>query len=85
MAQWLNAMVGRNSVEDVYKGPRGFFEVIFRTEEQRAKLLSSCLVFYNNNLVYIVPWRLLAEFYEILKQECPIWVEVDCIFSFYGL
>ena len=36
--QWLNAMIGRNSVEDVmigrdsvedvYKGPRGFFEVI---------------------------------------------------------
>ena len=34
VAQWLNAMIGRNSVDDVYKGPRGFFEVIFRTEEQ---------------------------------------------------
>ena len=28
VAQWLNAMIGRNSAEDVYKGPRGFFEVI---------------------------------------------------------
>ena len=25
VAQWLNAMIGRNSVEDVYKGPRGYF------------------------------------------------------------
>ena len=32
VVQWLNAMIGRNSVEDVYKGPRGFFEDIFRTE-----------------------------------------------------
>ena len=80
--QWLNAMVGRNSVEDVYKGPRGFFEVIFRTEEQRDRLLSRLPVFFNNNLVYIVPWRPLAEFEEILKQECPIWVEVECKFSF---
>ena len=82
VAQWLNAMVGRNSVEDVYKGPRGFFEVVFRTEEQRDRLLSRVPVFYNSNLVYIVPWRPLAEFQEILKQECPIWVEVECKFSF---
>ena len=82
VAQWLNAMIGRNSVEDVYKGPRGFFEVIFRTEEQRDRLLSRLPVFYNNNLVYIVPWRPLAEFQDILKQECPIWVEVECKFSF---
>ena len=26
VVQWLNAIVGRNNVEDVYKGPRGFFE-----------------------------------------------------------
>ena len=25
VAQWLNAMVGRNNVEDVYKGPWFFF------------------------------------------------------------
>ena len=62
VAQWLNAMIGRNSVEDVYKGPRRFSKVIFRTEEQRDRLLSQLLVFYNNNLVYIVPWRPLAEF-----------------------
>ena len=81
--QWLNGMVGRNTVEDVYKGPRGFFEVIFRTEEQRDRLLSRIPVFFNNKLVYIVPWRPLAEFEEILKQECPIWVEVECKFSFF--
>ena len=80
--QWLNVMVGRNTVEDVYKGPRGFFEVIFCTEEQRDRLLSRIPVFFNNKLVYIVPWRPLAEFEEILKQECPIWVEVECKFSF---
>ena len=39
VAQWLNAMVGRNNVEDVYKGPRGFFEVVFRTKEQRDRSL----------------------------------------------
>ena len=82
VAQWLNAMVGGNNVEHVYKGPRGFFEVVFRTEEQRDRLLSREPVFYNSNLVYIVPWRPLAEFQEILKQECPIWVEVECKFSF---
>ena len=65
--QWLNVMVGRNSVEDVYKGPHGFFEVIFRTEEQRDRLLSRLQVFYNNNLVYIVPWKPLAKFQETLK------------------
>ena len=31
VTQWLNTMVGKNNVEDVYKGPRGFFEVVFRT------------------------------------------------------
>ena len=62
VAQWRNAMVGRNSVEDVYKGPRVFFEVIFRTEEQWDKLLSRMPVFYDNNLVYVVPWRPLAKF-----------------------
>ena len=29
MAQRLNAMVCGNNVEDVCKGPRGFFEVVF--------------------------------------------------------
>jgi hypothetical protein len=48
--------VGNNSVEDVYKGPRGFFEVIFQTEEQQDKLLARLLVFFKNKLVYIVPW-----------------------------
>ena len=80
--QWLNVMVGRNTMEDVYKCPRGFFEVIFRTEEQRDRLLSRIPVFFNNKLVYIVPWRPLAELEEILKQECPIWVDVECKFSF---
>ena len=77
MHQWLNVMVGRNTVEDVYKGPRGFIEVIFRIEEQRDRLLSRIPVFVNNKLVYIVPWRPLAELEEILKQKCPIWVEAD--------
>ena len=39
-------------------------------------------IFYHNNLVCIVPWRSLAKFQEILKQQYPIWVEVDCKFSF---
>ena len=60
--QWLNVMVGRNTVEDVYKGPIGFFQVIFHTEDQRDRLLSRILVFFNNKLVCIVPWRPLAEF-----------------------
>jgi hypothetical protein len=58
------------------------FEVIFRTEEQRDRLLARLPVFFNNKLVYIVSWQPLAEFEEILKQECPIWVEVECKFSF---
>ena len=62
MRQWLNVMVGRNTVEDVYKGLRGFSEVIFFTEEQRDRLLSRIPVFFNNKSVYIVPWRPLREF-----------------------
>ena len=56
MHQWLNVMLGRNTVEDAYKGPRGFFEVIFRTKEQRDRLLSRIPVFFNNKMVNIVPW-----------------------------
>jgi hypothetical protein len=82
--QWLNAMMGRNSVEDMDKGPRSFFEVIFQTEEQRNRLLACLPLFFNNKLVYIVPWQPLATFEEILK-ECLIWVEVKCKFSFLWL
>ena len=49
------------------------------SQEYKEKLLNKLPVFYEKSLVHIVPWRPLVEYQYILKQECPVWVEVECI------
>ena len=79
--QWLRGILQADCVQDVYAGPRGFYEVILISQEYKEKLLNKLPVFYEKSLVHIVPWRPLVEYQDILKQECPVWVEVECTYS----
>ncbi|MCO5571832.1 hypothetical protein L7F22_025580 [Adiantum nelumboides] len=76
LRRWLNAIIKRDIVEEIFEGPRGFYEVLFKSMQVRNAVLESVPLFYEGQLVHTVPWRPLAEFQDILKQECPIWVEV---------
>ena len=76
--QWLRNVMNIDCVEDVYAGPRGFYEVVLRSQEYRDQLLNRLPIFYGRSLVHVVPWRPLVEYQDILKQECPVWVEVEC-------
>ena len=67
-----------NCVEDVYAGLRGFYKVALHSQEYCDQLLNRLPIFYGRSLVHVVPWRPLVEYQDILKQECPIWVEVEC-------
>lgn len=64
-------------VDEIFDGPRGFFEIMFKTAEARQLVLQKVPLFFEGQLVHAVPWRPLTEFQEILKQECPIWVEIQ--------
>ncbi|MCO5594134.1 hypothetical protein L7F22_048155 [Adiantum nelumboides] len=77
LRRWLNAIIKGDIVEEIFEGPRGFYEVLFKSMQARNAVLESVPLFYEGQLVHTVPWRPLAEFQDILKQECPIWVEVQ--------
>ena len=64
-------------MEDVFAGPRGFYEVILLSHEIRDKLFNHLPVVYQRGFVHVVSWRPVVEYQDILKQECPVWVEVD--------
>ena len=64
-------------VQDVYAGPRGFYEVVLVSQGYKKKLLNKLPVCYEKSLVHIVLWRPLVEYQYILKKKCLIWVEVE--------
>ena len=74
----LCGILQADCVQDVYVGPRGFYEVVLVAQEYKEKLHR---VFYVNSLVHIVLWRPLVEYQDLLKQECPAWVKVECTYS----
>ena len=76
--QWLRNVMQEDCVEDIYVGPRGFYEVMLLSQALRGKLFNRLPLFYERGLVHVVPWRPVVEFQEILKRECPVWVEVQC-------
>ena len=76
--QWLRGVLHADCVEDVYVGPRGFYEVVLNSSENKETLLARLPIFYGRSLVHVVPWRPLTEYLDILKQDCPVWVEVEC-------
>ncbi|MCO5555945.1 hypothetical protein L7F22_009489 [Adiantum nelumboides] len=81
--QWLNFLLQSDAIDEIFDGPRGFFEIMFKTPEARQLALQKVPLFFDGQLVHAVPWRPLAEFQEILKQECPIWVEVESCPAMY--
>ena len=44
--QWLNTIVSPNCVENIYAGPQGFYDVVFRSPEHRSALLAKVSVFF---------------------------------------
>ena len=46
----------------------GFDEVVLGMQEYKEKLLNKLLVFYEERLVHILPWRPLMEYQDILSQ-----------------
>ena len=71
--QWLNIIISPNRVENTYAGPRGFYDVVFRSLEHQSGLLAKVLVFFDKRLV-----DPFVDHHALLKQESPIWVMVDC-------
>lgn len=73
---WMVDLLQEDVVEDIFDGPHGFYEILFRTSQARASVFHRVPLFLEGQLVHVVPWRPLHEYKEILKQACPIWVEV---------
>ena len=67
-----------NCVEDVYVGPRGFYDVVFRSSEHHTTLMAKVPIFFDRRLVHVMEWVLTVDYKDLLKQQCPIWVTVDC-------
>ncbi|MCO5582025.1 hypothetical protein L7F22_035915 [Adiantum nelumboides] len=83
---WLNSLLQSDVVDEIFDVSRGFFEIMFKTSEARQLVLQKVPLFFEGQLVHAVPWRPLAEFQEILKQECPIWVEIqNCLAMYWPL
>ena len=80
--QWLNTIVSPNCVENIYAGPRGFYDVVFRSPEHRSALLAKVPVFFDKRLVHVMQWSPVVDYHALLKQECPVWVTVDCKHAF---
>ncbi len=80
--QWLNTMLVPNCVEQVHVGPRGFFDVVFRSSEHRTALLAKVPLFFDRRLVHVMQWAPMVDYDVLLKQQCPVWVSVDCNHSF---
>ena len=81
--QWLNSFIMPNCVEDVYVGPRGFYDVVFRSSEHRTTLMAKVPIFFDRRLVHVMEWVPVVDYKDLLKQQCPIWVTVDCSNSFF--
>ena len=81
--QWLNSFIMPNCVEDVYVGPRGFYDVVFRSSEHRTTLMAKVPIFFDRRLVHVMEWVPAVDYKDLLKQQCPIWVTVDCNNSFF--
>ena len=75
---WLNTIVSPNCVENIYAGPRGFYDVVFRSPEHRSALLAKVPMFFDKRLVQVMHWFLIVDYHALLKQECLVWVTVDC-------
>ena len=72
-----------NCVEDVYVGPRGFYDVVFRLSKHRMALMAKVPIFFYRRLVHVMEWVPVVDYKDLLKQQCPIWVTVDCSNSFF--
>ncbi|MCO5557197.1 hypothetical protein L7F22_010757 [Adiantum nelumboides] len=77
LSRWLNAIIKEDIVEEIFEGPRGFYEILFNSMQARNPVLESVPLFYKCQLMPTVAWRPLSEFQDILEQECPIWMEVQ--------
>ena len=62
--------------------PRGFYDVVFWSPEHRVALLAKVPVFLEKKLVHIMEWSPIVDYDTLLKQQCPVWVTVDCKQSF---
>ena len=69
---------------NLYVGLRGFYDVVFRSPEHRSALLAKVPVFFDKRLVHVMQWSPVVDYHALLKQECPVWVIVDCKHAFYG-
>ena len=56
----------------IYAGPRGFYDVVFRSPEHRSALLANVPVFFDMRLVHVMQWSPVVDYNALLKQECPV-------------
>ena len=63
--QWLNTIVSPNCVENIYAGPRGFYDVVFRSPEQRSALLAKVPVFFDKRLVHVMQWSPVVDYHTL--------------------
>ena len=75
-------MIEHNCAGKIYARPRGFYDVVFCSPEHRSALLAKVSVFFDKRLVHVVQWLPVVDYHALLKQECPIWVRVDCKHAF---
>ena len=78
--QWMNTIMSQNCVENIYAEPRGFYDVVFHSPQHRSALLAKVLLLFYKRLVCVMQWSPVVDYYALLKQECPIWVTLACVF-----
>ena len=68
--QWLSTIMSPNCVENIYAGPCGFYDVVFRSPEHRSALLAKVPVFFYKRLVHVMQWSPVVDYHALLKHEC---------------
>ena len=71
-----------NCVE-VYVGPRGFYDVVFGSSKYRTTVMAKVPIFFDRRLVHVMEWVPVVDYKDLLKQQCPFWVIIDCSNSFF--
>ena len=52
----MNPIVSLNCIENIYVGPRGFYDVVFHSPEDRNTLLVKVPMFFDKQLVHVMQW-----------------------------
>lgn len=77
VAQWVNYRLGKQVVQGVFFGARGFYEILLSNASTKNDLLAISPTFYGSQMIHVLPWSLTKDYQSLIQHQCPVWVEVQ--------